>query len=60
MNLEIEKVHTSGHATVKDLKVFASALKPKALIPIHTFSATQYEELFENVKILKDGEVFDL
>jgi len=58
--LEIEQVHTSGHATVEDLKAFATALNPKTLIPIHTFEASHYPELFKNVKILKDKEAFTI
>ena len=58
--LVIEQVHTSGHATVEDLKAFAEALNPKILIPIHTFEASCYPTLFRNVKILEDKEVFTL
>ena len=58
--LDLELVHTSGHAVLKDLQTFAEALNSKTLIPIHTFYADRYKELFENVKILKDGEVFNL
>ena len=54
--LAIEQVHTSGHATVEDLKAFAKTLNPKVLIPIHTFEASRYPDLFKNVKILKDKE----
>jgi len=56
--LVMEQVHTSGHATAEDLKSFASALNPKVLIPIHTFYADKYSELFNRVKILKDNELF--
>jgi len=59
-DLAIERVHTSGHATVKDLKVFASAVNPKAVIPIHTFEGHQYPQLFKNVKVLGDGETMSL
>ena len=58
--IEIKQIHTSGHATVKDLQVFADALKPKTLIPIHTFETKLYPRLFRNVKILRDSEVFEL
>ena len=58
--LIIEKVHTSGHATIDDLKAFSDALKPGVLIPIHTFEAERYPDLFQNVKLLKDGESFIL
>ncbi|MBU1044745.1 MAG: MBL fold metallo-hydrolase [Candidatus Omnitrophica bacterium] len=54
--LNLEYIHTSGHATTEDLKTFAAALKPKHLIPIHTFDAEKYPKWFENVKILRDGE----
>lgn len=58
--LAIEQVHTSGHATVEDLKAFAEAINPEVLIPIHTFEAKKYPTLFKNVKILEDGETFVL
>ena len=57
--LTIKQVHTSGHATVEDLEAFAKAISPKTLIPIHTFEGKQYPEMFENVRILKDGELFE-
>ncbi|MEI7638709.1 MAG: MBL fold metallo-hydrolase RNA specificity domain-containing protein, partial [Syntrophus sp. (in: bacteria)] len=49
--------HTSGHATVEDLKTFAGALKPKTLVPIHTEHANVYSQRFKNVMQLRDGEV---
>jgi len=58
--LIIEKVHTSGYATIDDLKAFSDALKPGVLIPIHTFEPERYRSLFQNVKILRDEEVFTL
>ena len=58
--LEIEIVHTSGHATLEDLQAFAKALKPKTLIPIHTFEAERFPTLFDNVRLLKDGEALIL
>ena len=58
--LQIEQVHTSGHATAEDLEAFAKAISPKTLIPIHTFEGKQYPEMFENVRILKDGEPFEV
>lgn len=48
--------HTSGHATVKDLKAFANALKPKRLIPIHTEFSCKYKEMFDNVTALTDND----
>lgn len=56
--LKIEQVHTSGHATVNDLKDFAVALNAKTLIPIHTFRADRYKDFFANVKNLSDEEIY--
>jgi ribonuclease J len=53
-------VHTSGHAPLKDLQRLAKALKPKALVPIHTEHAGDFSKNFENVMTLKDGETFVL
>ena len=58
--LTVEYIHTSGHAAKEDLQTFAEALNPKKLIPIHTFEAKIYPDIFKNVKILDDSEVFDL
>jgi len=56
--IDIQQVHTSGHAVIGDLQSFASALKPGYLVPIHTFKSAQYSAFFENVKIVEDGELF--
>jgi len=47
--------HTSGHATVEDLKRFAEALQPKVLVPVHTEYGSKFDCLFENVIDLRDG-----
>jgi ribonuclease J len=56
--VDILQAHTSGHATVEDLRRFASALNPNTLVPIHTFGAEKFHELFKNVRELEDEEVF--
>ena len=58
--LIMEMVHTSGHATVEDLKTIAKALKPAILVPIHTFNPELYQGLFKNCKVLKDGVTLNL
>ncbi len=60
VGLIIEQVHTSGHADLESLKAFSDALKPKMLIPIHTFESERYPSLFQNVRLLKDKEVFSV
>ncbi|MFA6393419.1 MAG: MBL fold metallo-hydrolase [Patescibacteria group bacterium] len=43
----LHKIHTSGHADIKSLEEMADALNPKAIIPIHTFEAGKYREIFK-------------
>jgi len=54
--LAFEVVHTSGHASPLDLQRLAGAISPHALVPIHTFGARRYPEIFENVTVYSDGE----
>jgi ribonuclease J len=58
--ISLESVHTSGHATERDLQKLAKAFSPRCLIPIHTFQPGKYPSLFPNVHILNDGEEFVL
>lgn len=56
LGIELRHIHTSGHASPKDLKRFAEALAPRALIPIHSFATEKYIELFNSVVYRQDGE----
>jgi len=50
----IEKqIHTSGHADRDALKRMVEVLKPKNLIPIHTFEGDEYEKIFIGTKVLR-------
>lgn len=49
--------HTSGHATVEDLKVFANALNPKILVPVHTEMDSKFEKYFSKVNINTDRKL---
>ncbi len=49
-------VHTSGHASVADLKRFAVALAPRSLVPIHSFETSRFGDFFDNVIRRDDGE----
>ena len=53
--LTIRTIHTSGHATVPDLKRLAAALNPRAVIPIHTEHPELYASLYPKVLHLEDG-----
>ena len=54
--IPFNSIHTSGHASVVDLKRLAKATAPKQLIPIHTFERRRFPELFDNVALPNDGE----
>ena len=58
--IPFEIIHTSGHASIADLKRLAAAVWPKALVPIHTFEAERFPELFENVVLHQDGERWEV
>ena len=53
-------LHTSGHASVADLKRFAAALAPRALVPIHSFEMGRFGEFFDNVARRDDGTWWDV
>ncbi len=55
-DLKWEEIHSSGHASIDDLKLLANSIKPKQLIPIHTFYPDQYKKHFQNVIELSDAE----
>ena len=58
MGVRVESLHTSGHADLQALQRMSATLKPKRIIPIHTFHPEQYQDLFsEPVQIVgKDEE----
>ncbi|KSV16600.1 lactamase [Dehalococcoides mccartyi] len=58
--IKLTEIHTSGHAYVNHLKKLVEALKPRYVVPIHTFYPEKYKELFPNVVQLKDGEIMNL
>ena len=54
-NIPMQVIHTSGHASVSDLKRFAAALAPRRLVPIHSFETGRFAEFFDNVVQQEDG-----
>lgn len=54
--IAFETIHTSGHASAGDLQRLARAVAPRRLIPVHTFERQKFPELFDNVKLIDDGE----
>lgn len=53
----LEVVHTSGHASIVDLKRLVHAMAPDVLVLLHTFEGDRFAELFgTNVSRRMDGE----
>lgn len=54
-HVPIIEVHSSGHAYIGELKDFVMAIKPKNIIPIHTFYPEKYSDHFSyNIMITED------
>jgi ribonuclease J len=50
-----ESLHTSGHASVGDLRRLVTALSPTQVVPIHTEAPQRFAELFDRVTPHADG-----
>jgi ribonuclease J len=55
---QVLKIHTSGHASVRDLQAFARRIAPRHLVPIHGATWDAHLDRFEHVLRLGDGEPF--
>lgn len=55
-------IHTSGHADISTLKSMVHAIKPKYLVPIHTFNGDHFKDIFTSVDIhqVTDGEAIEI
>jgi ribonuclease J len=58
--IPLTEIHTSGHAYVSQLQRMVDALKPRHIIPIHTFYPEKYSDMFTNVIRLNDAQTFNL
>jgi ribonuclease J len=54
--IPLTECHTSGHAGIKDLLRLRNAFPNAPVVPIHTFNADRFEELFGNSQTRNDGE----
>jgi ribonuclease J len=54
------KCHTSGHASVSDLQHLRKAFASAVVCPVHTTDPMGFTQLFENVRVLTDGKLFDI
>ena len=60
MALESGRIHTSGHASPADMRAFATALRPKVVVPVHGNEWDAHADGFGNVKRLSDGEQYQV
>lgn len=58
--IPMHKCHTSGHASVRDLQRLRTAFAGAVVCPVHTIDPMAFTQLFENVRVLTDGEHFDI
>ena len=60
-NFTLKQIHTSGHADRHTLKRMVEAIKPKHIVPMHTFEGDKYQEIFDYPVVrLQDGEVLEI
>lgn len=58
--IPMHKCHTSGHASVKDLKRLRAAFRDAVVVPIHTEQPASFNTLFGDVKMCGDGKWWDV
>lgn len=56
LDVPLEPIHTSGHASVSDLQRLAGAVAPRTLTPVHSFHPECFPDLFSNVVPRADRE----
>jgi ribonuclease J len=60
-NFTTHKIHTSGHADTDALIKMVDAIQPKMIVPIHTFSASEYQTIFITpILAVNDGETISI
>lgn len=52
----LSKIHTSGHASVRDLQRLVDAIKPARVVPMHSEATDRFAELFPRVEQHPDNE----
>ena len=45
------KIYTIRHADTKTLKKMVEAIKPKKIVPIHTFEGEKYKDIFNETNV---------
>jgi len=58
--IPLEEIHTSGHAYVSQLNLLVDALKPRWIVPVHTFYPEKFRDMFPNVISIEDHQTISL
>jgi len=58
--IPLHQIHTSGHASVKDLQRLRDAMSDAVVVPIHTQQPASYEQIFGGVQMHADGEWWEV
>ena len=58
--IPLVQLHTSGHASVADLRRLVEAFGARCVVPIHSESAERFQELFPTVVRHRDGEWWEV
>jgi ribonuclease J len=59
-DVPLTRIHTSGHASVADLRRLVGALDPKRVVPIHSEAAARFAALFPRVEPHADGDWWEV
>ncbi len=60
VGFSLETSHTSGHASVVDIKRVINGLDPQKLIPIHTMHPGAFSEFSDKTELKNDGLAFEV
>lgn len=58
--LPLYRCHTSGHASVADLRRLRNAFAGAVAVPVHLADRERFTDLIDNVKLHDDGEWWDI
>lgn len=56
----LEALHTSGHATVADIRRVINGLDPQKLVPIHTMHPDMFRDFSGKAECMQDGIAFEV
>ncbi len=56
----IKMLHTSGHASITDIRKLISGLNPKKIVPIHTMVPEAFMDISDITQMAEDGIMFSI